>query len=81
MATKNEIFTGKVKFFYDTKGYGFIKIDDSDQDVFFHHTGALDKVRKDDKVEFEIEEGHRGKKAVRIKRLVEAAENAENQTK
>jgi CspA family cold shock protein len=62
-----EVFTGKVKFFYDTKGYGFIKDDKSEKDYFFHFTGMLDKVTKDDKVSFELQEGQRGLKAVNIK--------------
>ena len=69
MATKVVTLTGKVKFFYDAKGYGFIKDDNSDNDYFFHFTGALDKVRKDDKVSFELEEGQRGIKAVNIKKI------------
>jgi CspA family cold shock protein len=61
------VLTGKVKFFYDTKGFGFIKDDKSPNEYFFHFTGMLDKVTKDDKVSFELEKGERGLKAVNIK--------------
>jgi cold shock protein len=70
MASKKVTLTGKVKFFYDAKGYGFIKEANSDKDYFFHFSGALDKVRKDDKVTFELEEGQRGVKAVNIKIVI-----------
>jgi CspA family cold shock protein len=66
------ILTGRVKFFNDTKGYGFIKENNSDKEYFFHFSGALDKVRKDDDVSFELDEkGQRGVKAVRVKKLQE----------
>ena len=62
----NVVLTGKVKFFYDTKGYGFITEDVEKKDYFFHFSGMLDKVRKDDKVSFELQDGQRGVKAVNI---------------
>jgi len=63
----SEILAGKVKFFYDTKGYGFITETQSKKDYFFHFSGMLDKVRKDDLVNFELVEGKKGLKAVNIK--------------
>lgn len=57
---------GKVKFFNEQKGYGFIKDKDSDKEYFFHATGLLDRIAKDNLVEFELEEGKRGIKAVNI---------------
>lgn len=66
----NSVLTGKVKFFNDTKGYGFIKEDSSEKEYFFHFSGALDKVRKDDLVSFELDEkGQRGIKAVGVKKI------------
>jgi len=66
----NLVLTGKVKFFNDTKGYGFIKDDNSEKEYFFHFSGALDKVRKDDRVSFELDEkGQRGIKAVGVKKV------------
>jgi len=62
--------TGKVKFYLAHKGYGFISRDaENTSDVFFHTSGTLDLVQKDDDVEFEIEEGKRGLKAINVKRV------------
>ena len=58
-------FKGKVKF-YNDKGYGFITETETGKDIFFHHTGLLDKVKADDLVEYETEEGERGLKAINV---------------
>ena len=58
---------GTVKFFNDEKGYGFIKEDESDRDVFVHKTGLIDRIRENDKVEFEVEDGQKGPNAVQVK--------------
>jgi CspA family cold shock protein len=63
MGTKVE--SGKVKFFNIAKGYGFVACTDG-KEYFFHFTGLLDKVEKDDHVTFEIEEGNRGLKAINM---------------
>jgi len=53
--------TGKVDFFNDTGGYGFIETDDADDDVFFHmeDVGGPD-LEEGQEVEFEIEESDKG---------------------
>ncbi|MFH1320215.1 MAG: cold shock domain-containing protein [Bacteroidota bacterium] len=61
--------TGTVKFFNESKGYGFIKIDDEEQDVFVHVTGLIDKIRDDDKVTFEVTEGKKGLNAINVKKI------------
>ena len=61
--------TGTVKFFNSEKGYGFIKDDETQKDVFVHKSGLIDNVREDDKVEFEVQEGQRGLNAVNVKRV------------
>jgi CspA family cold shock protein len=58
---------GTVKFFNESKGYGFIKSDDSNEDVFVHKSGLNGYIRENDKVEFNIEEGSRGPNAVYVK--------------
>lgn len=59
--------TGVVKFFNDSKGYGFITEDGSSEDYFVHISGLIDEVREGDKVEFELKEGKKGLNAVNVK--------------
>ncbi|MFO8086982.1 MAG: cold shock domain-containing protein [Bacteroidales bacterium] len=59
--------TGKVKFFNEAKGYGFIKDQDSDKEYFVHVTGLIDKVKEDDDVSFDLQEGRKGLNAVNVK--------------
>jgi len=61
--------TGKVKFFNDSKGIGFIVEDDSNQEIFVHHSGLIDKIRENDSVEYEVTEGKKGLNAVNVKRV------------
>jgi cold shock protein len=60
--------TGTIKFFNETKGYGFIKEDESDREIFVHISGLTDDVRKDDRVSFEVIQGKKGLNAVNVKR-------------
>jgi CspA family cold shock protein len=60
--------TGVVKFFNTEKGFGFIKDDESNQDVFVHKTGLVDNVREDDRVTYEVEDGRKGLNAVNVRR-------------
>ncbi|MDX2172030.1 MAG: cold shock domain-containing protein [Bacteroidota bacterium] len=57
---------GTVKFFNETKGFGFIK-EDGGQEIFVHVSGLKDKIRENDTVEFEIQEGKKGLNAVNVK--------------
>ncbi len=59
--------TGKVKFFNESKGYGFIKDQESDKEYFVHVTGLIDKVKEDDMVSFDLQEGRKGLNAVNVK--------------
>ncbi len=58
---------GTVKFFNDSKGYGFITDNDSGTDYFVHISGLIDEVRQGDTVEFELKEGKKGMNAVDVK--------------
>lgn len=59
--------TGKVKFFNESKGFGFIIDDETGEDRFAHVTGLIDEIKEGDSVEFELEEGRRGINAVNVK--------------
>ncbi|MFW6043831.1 MAG: cold-shock protein [Bacteroidota bacterium] len=59
--------TGKVKFFNESKGFGFIKEDESEKEFFVHATGLIDKIKEDDEVSFELVEGRKGLNAVDVK--------------
>jgi cold shock protein len=61
--------TGKVKFFNESKGYGFIVEDDSNKEVFVHHSGLTDKVKENDAVTYELIEGKKGLNAVNVKKM------------
>ncbi len=60
---------GTVKFFNDSKGYGFITEDGSQEDHFVHISGLIDEVREGDVVEFELQQGKKGLNAVNVKVL------------
>ena len=60
--------TGTVKFFNESKGFGFIKPDDGGEDLFVHVTGLKDDIRENDKVSFEVERGKKGLNAVNVRR-------------
>jgi CspA family cold shock protein len=60
--------TGKVKFFNETKGFGFIT-DDKGKDVFVHVSALTEELREGDNVTFDIQEGKKGPNAVNVKRV------------
>jgi CspA family cold shock protein len=59
--------TGTVKFFNNSKGFGFIKDDASDKEYFVHVSGLKDQVKENDKVTFDLIEGKKGLNAVNVK--------------
>jgi len=58
---------GIVKFFNVSKGFGFIKDDDSTKEYFVHSTGLIDRIKEDDEVTFDLQEGKKGLNAVNVK--------------
>lgn len=60
--------TGKVKFFNETKGFGFIKMDEGQEEIFVHASGLVDKIREDDTVQFDLQDGKKGLNAVNVKK-------------
>ncbi|MBK2125516.1 cold-shock protein [Fangia hongkongensis] len=60
--------TGEVKFFNETKGFGFIKPDNGGKDVFVHVTalGGLQSLADQQRVTFDVEDGRRGPQAVNV---------------
>ncbi|WP_109831918.1 cold-shock protein [Reichenbachiella versicolor] len=59
--------TGTVKFFNESKGYGFIVDADSKKEYFVHISGLVDDVKQGDEVTFELKEGKKGLNAVSVK--------------
>ncbi len=58
---------GVVKFFNETKGFGFITPIGGGDDVFVHVSGLIDKIREKDDVSFEIAKGKKGLNAVNVR--------------
>jgi len=58
---------GTVKFFNHTKGFGFIKDDESSNEYFVHASGLIDQIRDNDVVTFDVEDGRKGPNAVNVK--------------
>ena len=58
---------GVVKFFNETKGFGFIKDAESGEEYFVHVTGLIDEIKEGDEVEFELTEGRKGLNAINVK--------------
>ncbi len=58
---------GTVKFFNESKGFGFIAEDGSDNEYFVHISGLIDEIHDGDSVEFELTEGKKGLNAINVK--------------
>ncbi|SDT33441.1 cold-shock DNA-binding protein family [Mucilaginibacter mallensis] len=59
--------TGTVKFFNESKGFGFITPSNGGKEIFVHVTGLIDTIRENDEVTFDVEEGKKGPGAVNVK--------------
>lgn len=62
----NSMNKGRVKFFNETKGFGFITPEDGGDDIFVHTSGLKDNVRENDVVTYEVENGRKGLNAVNV---------------
>lgn len=58
---------GTVKFFNQTKGFGFIKDEATDKEYFVHISGLVNKINENDVVTFDLQEGKKGLNAVNVK--------------
>jgi CspA family cold shock protein len=65
--TNNIMATGTVKFFNESKGFGFITPTSGGKEVFVHVTGLIDQIRENDEVSYDVEEGKKGPSAVNVK--------------
>lgn len=63
----NNMKEGKVKFFNNAKGFGFINIKDTEDDVFVHSSNLVDEIRENDQVTFDVEKGEKGLSAVNVR--------------
>lgn len=57
---------GTVKFFNNSKGFGFIKSNESGEDIFVHSSGLIDNIKEDDKVQYKTEQGQKGLNAINV---------------
>ena len=64
---KSKMNKGTVKFFNETKGFGFIKEEGNNNEHFVHVSGLIDEIKENDQVEFELKEGKKGLNAVNVK--------------
>ena len=58
---------GKVKFFNESKGFGFINDTETGQDIFVHSSGLKSDIREGDEVTFDVQPGKKGLNAVDVK--------------
>ena len=61
------MFKGKVKFFNESRGFGFIQDKESEKEYFVHSSGLSEIIRENDEVTFELKEGRKGLNAVNVK--------------
>ncbi|RZS97588.1 cold-shock protein [Cecembia calidifontis] len=68
--TEEETFRkGKVSFFNSSKGYGFIKDEQTQESIFVHMSGCIDEIKENDKVTFQTEKTPKGMSAIEVKLL------------
>jgi cold shock CspA family protein len=66
---EEKVRTGTVAFFNDSKGYGFIRDEETRESVFVHINSLIDSIQEGDKVNFEVEMGKKGLSAIEVKKI------------
>ena len=61
--------TVKIKLVNESKGFGFIVEDETNKEIFVHHSGLTDRVRENDSVSYDVVEGKKGQNAVNVKKI------------
>ena len=61
------MYSGTVKFFNESKGFGFVVDSSSNEEIFVHVSGLIDNIREGDKVTFNTERGKKGMNAIDVK--------------
>ncbi len=61
------MYNGTVKFFNESKGFGFIVEDETKNEVFVHVSGLVDEIKENDKVTYNVKEGKKGLNAIDVK--------------
>jgi cold shock CspA family protein len=66
---EEKVRTGKVSYYNSSKGYGFIKDQLTQENIFVHVNGTLDPIAEGDKVTFEMMPGQKGMNAVHVRKI------------
>ena len=61
--------SGIVRFYNQSKGYGFITPNDNQKKIFMHQSGTTEELKEGDKVIFDIEKNQRGLNAVNVRKI------------
>ena len=57
---------GTVKFFNNSKGFGFIQEENTNEEIFVHLSGIIDDIRENDEVRYETTQGKKGLNAINV---------------
>lgn len=60
---------GKVKFYNESKGFGFIIANDNGEEIFVHVTGLKEDISDNDEVEYDVAQGRKGPNAVNVRKI------------
>ena len=58
---------GQVKFFDESKGFGFVVEEETKREYFVHVSGLIDEINEGDQVEFDLKEGRKGMNACDVR--------------